>query len=321
MQPSSSLLEATEFSTIRRARLETLQANLGYLCNQQCLHCHVNAGPDRSQKVMGGAVIDQVIAFLKNSGVKRLDLTGGAPELNPHFKHLVRAARAMGIAVIDRCNLTVLEEPGQEELANFLAENQVEVAASLPCYLEENVSQQRGNGVFEVSIRALQRLNRLGYGQEGSPFLLNLVFNPLGPNLPPPQKALENTFKEKLGEGYGIVFHSLFALINMPIQRFGRRLIAEDCFESYLQLLRAAHREDNLDSVMCRFLINVDWRGIVYDCDFNQMLGLPLRIEGKYRPTLQDLIGLDLEGSPIVTGDHCFGCTAGQGSSCSGAIN
>jgi radical SAM/Cys-rich protein len=321
MQLSPSLREATEFPTIRRAHLETLQANMGYLCNQQCLHCHVNAGPDRTQEVMGGTVIDQVIAFLKQSGVKALDLTGGAPELNRHFKRLVRAARAMGIAVIDRCNLTVLEEPGQEGLANFLAENQVEVVASLPCYLEENVSQQRGNGVFAVSIRSLQRLNRLGYGQEGSPLLLNLVFNPLGPDLPPPQKALEDTFREELRKRYGIVFHSLFTLVNMPIQRFGRRLIAEGYLDSYFQLLQAAHREDNLDTVMCRFLISVDWRGIVYDCDFNQMLGRPLQIAGKGHPTLQDLIGIDLEGFPIVTGDHCFGCTAGQGSSCGGALS
>jgi len=233
----------------------------------------------------------------------------------------VRAARAMGIAVIDRCNLTVLEEPGQEELANFLAENQVEVTASLPCYLEENVSQQRGNGVFAVSIRSLQRLNRLGYGQEGSPLLLNLVFNPLGPDLPPPQKALENTFREELGKRYGIVFHSLFTFVNMPIQRFGRRLIAEGYLDSYFHLLQAAYREDNLDTVMCRFLISVDWRGIVYDCDFNQMLGRPLQVAGKDHPALQDLIGIDLEGFPIVTGDHCFGCTAGQGSSCRGAIS
>jgi len=321
MQAGSSSLVTTRFPTIRRSRLETLQVNLGYLCNQQCAHCHVNAGPGRSQEMMGGAVIDQVIAYLESSGVKRLDLTGGAPELNSHFRELVHAARAMGVRVIDRCNLTVLEEPGQEGLANFLARHQVEVTASLPCYLEENVSRQRGNGVFETSIRALQRLNRLGYGQEGSPLTLNLVFNPLGPDLPPPQRALEKAFKEKLGKRYGIVFHSLFTLANMPIQRFGGRLIAEGSFESYLQLLRAAHCEDNLDTVMCCFLISVDWRGIVYDCDFNQMLDLPLQIEGRDRLGLQDLIGLDLEGSAIATGDHCFGCTAGQGSSCSGAMS
>jgi radical SAM/Cys-rich protein len=317
-QPS---LEATRFPAVRRTHLETLQANLGYLCNQECAHCHVNAGPGRSHEIMGRAVVDQVIAFLETSGVQKLDLTGGAPELNPYFSELVTAARRLGIHVIDRCNLTILEEPGQDGLADFLADHQVEVTASLPCYLEENVNRQRGAGVYASSIRALQRLNRLGYGQDGSPLTLNLVYNPLGPDLPPPQNALEKAYKENLGERYGIAFHSLFTITNMPIQRFGRRLVAEGDLERYLERLWKAHREDNLDTVMCRSLISVDWQGVVYDCDFNQMLGLPLRIDGKERVSLRDLAGVKLEGLAISTGDHCFGCTAGQGSSCQGAMS
>jgi radical SAM/Cys-rich protein len=312
-------LEPTRFPPIRRRRLETLQVNLGYRCNQTCVHCHVNAGPTRTE-MMDAGTIAEVIAFLEVSGVGTLDITGGAPELNPHFRDLVRAARGLGARVMDRCNLTVLEQPGQEDTAEFLAANRVEIVASLPCYLEENVNAQRGNGVFGASIRVLRKLNALGYGRDGSGLALNLVYNPQGPSLPPAQDGLEADYRRHLRERHGIVFNRLFVLANMPIQRFGSMLISKGQFEPYLKLLRSAHQPANLESVMCRTLLSVDWRGTVYDCDFNQMLGLPLVIEGRPRTRLRDLLGADLGGNPIVVRDHCYGCTAGQGSSCGGAL-
>lgn len=310
----------THFPTLRRSRLKILQVNLGYRCNQKCVHCHVNAGPDR-REMMEQPTIDQVIDFLATSGLWTLDLTGGAPELNPHFRCLVHTAWEMGVHVNDRCNLTILEEPGQEGLIEFLADHQVEIIASLPCYLKENVDRQRGNGVFDISIGALKKLNQLGYGKKGSNLLLNLVYNPIGPFLPPPQRSLEEEYRRQLGERYGTVFNRLYTLINMPIERFGKMLIAEGQFQNYMNLLREEHREANLDSVMCRFMMSVDWEGYVYDCDFNQMLGIPLRIEGKPRVHLSELTGMDLEGRPIMVLDHCFGCTASQGSSCGGAFS
>lgn len=319
MHATLPLLEQTNFPPLRRARLETLQVNLGYRCNQQCVHCHVNAGPQRKE-MMARETIDQVISFIQASGVSTLDLTGGAPELNPHFRYLVQRARDLGMRVIDRCNLTIIEEPGQEDLAGFLVAQQVEITASLPCYLEENVDQQRGKGVFEASIRALRKLNALGYGQENSGHVLNLVYNPQGPTLPPPQAQLEADYKEHLGKHYGIIFNHLYTLANMPIQRFGSMLVSKGQFHSYMALLHAAHQDANLEGVMCRTLLSVDWQGYVYDCDFNQMLGLPLRRNGKPRVHINDLVGNDLNGDPIVVGDHCYGCTAGQGSSCGGAL-
>lgn len=312
-------LQATDFPDIHRARLETLQVNLGYKCNQSCVHCHVNAGPTRTE-MMEAETVAAVIAFLGVSGVRTLDVTGGAPELHPRFRALVRAARELGVHVMDRCNLTVLEQPGQEDLAEFLAENGVEVIASLPCYLEENVDRQRGRGVFEASIRALRKLNALGYGREGAGLPLNLVYNPQGPTLPPPQGQLEADYRRHLGQRYGIVFDRLYVLANMPIQRFGSLLISKGEFERYMQLLKSAYRPENLERVMCRTLASVDWRGYVYDCDFNQMLGLPLRVEGRPRVHIRDLAQLRLEGNPIAVMDHCYGCTAGQGSSCGGAL-
>ncbi len=320
MHATLPLLETTDFPAIRRRQLTTLQVNLGYRCNQTCVHCHVNAGPRRTEE-MGRATIEQVLAFLQASSIQTLDLTGGAPELNPHFRELVRKARTIGVHVIDRCNLTILEEPGQEDLAEFLAAHQVEVTASLPCYLEENVDRQRGQGVFEVSIRALSKLNNLGYGRPDSKLILNLVYNPQGPSLPPPQAALEEAYRKHLGTQFGIVFNRLYTLTNMPIQRFGSLLISKGQFKPYMDLLRHAHQDENLEAVMCRSLISIDWRGFVYDCDFNQMLGLPLRLENTRRIHLSELIGVDLEGNPILVADHCYGCTAGQGSSCSGALS
>jgi len=310
----------THFPTLRRGRLKILQVNLGYRCNQKCVHCHVSAGPGR-REMMEKPAINQVIDFLAASGLWTLDLTGGAPELNPHFRDLVHTAWEMGIHVIDRCNLTVLEEPGQGGLMEFLADHQVEIIASLPCYLKENVDRQRGSGVFDISIGALKRLNQLGYGKKGSSLLLNLVYNPLGPFLPPPQKSLEEEYRRQLGERYGIFFDQLYTLINMPIGRFGNLLTSEGQFQNYVSLLRKEHQETNLDSVMCRFMMSVDWQGYVYDCDFNQMLGIPLHLEGNPRVHLSELTGMDLEGKPIMVLDHCFGCTASQGSSCAGALS
>jgi radical SAM/Cys-rich protein len=320
MHATLPLMQQFGFPAVRRARLETLQVNLGYKCNQSCLHCHVNAGPNRTEMMERSTVID-VLAFIEVAGIRQLDVTGGAPELNPHFRELVERARALGVNVIDRCNLTILEEPGQQDLAGFLARNRVVVTASLPCYLEDNVDRQRGKGVFDKSIRALARLNALGYGMPDTALTLNLVYNPQGPSLPPAQAELEAAYKRHLGERFGVSFNRLYTLANMPIQRFGSTLISQGKFNAYMTLLRGAHRDENLEGVMCRTLISVDWMGYVYDCDFNQMLGLPLFIEGRRRTHLSDLIGRDLTGNPVDVRDHCYGCTAGQGSSCGGALN
>ncbi|MEE9158467.1 MAG: arsenosugar biosynthesis radical SAM (seleno)protein ArsS [Gammaproteobacteria bacterium] len=319
MHATLSLLRETEFPELHRRQLETLQVNLGYICNQKCVHCHVNAGPNRKE-MMDRTTMDQVIGYLKASGAKILDITGGAPEINPYFRYLVRIGRQLGVHVIDRCNLTILEEPGYEDLGEYLAANQVEIIASLPCYLEENVDRQRGKGVYQVSIRALRALNELGYGRDGSDLTLNLIYNPLGPTLPPPQSTLEAEYKRELGKRYGIVFNHLYTLTNMPIQRFGSLLISKGQFKSYMTLLRDAHQEKNTESVMCRSLVSIDWRGYVYDCDFNQMLGLPLYVSGKPRVHVSDLMDTDLDGNPIMVAEHCYGCTAGQGSSCGGAL-
>lgn len=320
MHATLPLLETTDFPAIRRGKPDTLQVNVGYLCNQQCVHCHVNAGPNRKE-IMQRDVIDNIIKYLEASkNIEALDLTGGAPELNPHFCDLVTTARNMGKHVIDRCNLTILEEPGQEALAGFLAEHKVEITASLPCYTEENVNRQRGKGVFAASIRALKTLNSLGYGRNGTGLILNLVYNPQGPVLPPSQQSLQEDYKEHLGKEYGVVFNDLFTITNMPINRFGSMLISKGQFDSYMSLLRSSYNESNLQAVMCRNLISIDWQGYVYDCDFNQMLNLPMRYGARPRTHIRDLIGVDVEGLPIVVKDHCYGCTAGQGSSCGGAL-
>jgi radical SAM/Cys-rich protein len=312
-------LVPSDFPSIRRDRPNTLQVNLGYRCNQQCLHCHVAAGPNRTE-VMQPETVDLVIAVLANGGFTTLDLTGGAPELNPDFRRLVTTARDLGIQVIDRCNLTILFEPGQEDLAGFLAANQVEIVASLPCYLAENVDRQRGKGVFDHSVEGLRRLNALGYGDRPE-CQLNLVYNPQGPDLPPPQASLEADYRRVLLDRYGIRFNQLLALANLPIQRFGSTLLSHGQFDGYMALLKGAHRDDNLAAVMCRTLVSVDWQGYLYDCDFNQMLGLPLRAGDATRRHLRDLAQLSLVGNPIVVADHRYGCTAGQGSSCGGALS
>ena len=319
MHATLPLLRETEFPELHRRQLETLQVNLGYICNLKCVHCHVNAGPNRKE-MMDRTTMDEVIGYLKASGAKILDITGGAPEINPYFRYLVRSGRQLGVHVIDRCNLTILEESGYEDLGEYLAANQVEIIASLPCYLEENVDRQRGKGVYQASIRALRALNELGYGRDGSHLTLNLIYNPLGPTLPPPQSTLEAEYKRELGKRYGIVFNHLYTMTNMPIQRFGSLLISKGQFKSYMTLLRDAHQEKNTESVMCRSLVSIDWRGYVYDCDFNQMLGLPLYVSGKPRVHVSDLMDTDLDANPIMVAEHCYGCTAGQGSSCGGAL-
>jgi radical SAM/Cys-rich protein len=319
MHATLPLLVRSDFPAIRRRSVETLQVNVGYVCNQTCLHCHVNAGPTRTES-MTRETIDQVLAYLAASGATVLDVTGGAPELNPHFRYLVQGARARGAKVIDRCNLTILFEPGHEDLAAFLAAERVEIIASLPCYTEELVDRQRGKGVYEKSVRAIRLLNELGYGRAGSGLELHLVYNPQGPSLPPPQDKLEADYKRVLGEHFGIVFNRLFTIANMPIQRFGSTLVTKGQFNGYMDLLRGAHRPENLETVMCRSIVSVDWQGYLYDCDFNQMLGLPLVQAGSKRAHLADVTGRDLSGNPIVVRDHCFGCTAGQGSSCGGAL-
>ncbi|MDH4189623.1 MAG: arsenosugar biosynthesis radical SAM protein ArsS [Betaproteobacteria bacterium] len=319
MHATLPLMKRYGFPPIARGKLQALQVNLGYRCNQSCLHCHVNAGPGRTEMMSRETVAD-VLSFVAIAGLRQIDLTGGAPELHPQFRELVSGSRELGVHVIDRCNLTVIEEPGQEDLPEFLAAQRVEVVASLPCYLEDNVDRQRGKGVFEKSLRALRRLNALGYGRTGSGLDLSLVYNPQGAVLPPPQRALEGDYRRLLGERHGVVFNRLLTLANMPIQRFGSTLVSRGEFNDYMALLRDAHRDENLGAVMCRTMISVDWRGRVYDCDFNQMLDLPLVIGGHLRARLTDLIARDLEGHPIAVRDHCYGCTAGQGSSCGGAL-
>jgi radical SAM/Cys-rich protein len=317
-------LEATRttFPPLRRRTVETLQLNLGYRCNQSCVHCHVAASPQRTEE-MDRDTIDLALDAATRLGAKTLDLTGGAPELNPHFRWLVTTAHSRGLSVIDRCNLTILFEPGQESLAEFLKNHQVKIVASLPCYSVDNVDKQRGDGVFDASIRALQALNALGYGVDGA-LELDLVYNPQGAVLPPPQQALEADYKRVLFDEFGIRFNRLLTLANMPIQRFGSTLISKHKFDDYMQLLREAHRDENADKVMCRSQVSVDYQGYLYDCDFNQMLGLDLRLNGLRRVHLRDVLAqasTALLDGPIVVRDHCYGCTAGQGSSCGGALN
>jgi radical SAM/Cys-rich protein len=321
MHDTFPLLRETDFPRIRRRSLNCLQVNLGYRCNQSCVHCHVAAAPNRTEQ-MEREVVDVVLAVLAKHNTGKLDLTGGAPELNPHFQYLVAQARALGVHVIDRCNLTILEEPGQETLATFLADNDVEIVASLPCYSAENVDKQRGEGVFESSIRALKMLNDLGYGDERDGRLaLSLVYNPQGPFLPPPQQALEADYRRILGERFGIRFTRLLTITNMPIKRFGSTLMSKGTFADYMKLLKDNYVAANLDGAMCRSLVSVDWQGYLYDCDFNQILGLPLSREGGSRAHVAELLDDHFIGDVIRVADHCYGCTAGQGSSCSGALN
>ncbi len=301
-----------------RVPLTTLQVNIGKLCNQACLHCHVEAGPKRTE-IMELKTVDRLLVLLRLApGIKTVDITGGAPELNPHFKYFVSEIREMGKEVIDRCNLTVLFEPGQEDTADFLYDQRVQVVASLPCYSKANVDKQRGNGVFDKSIRALQILNRLGFGKAGSGLTLNLVYNTLGADLPPPQAALENDYREELKELFDIEFTSLFTITNMPIKRFLRDLERNGKLQEYMELLVNSFNPDAAESVMCRSLVSVGWDGKLYDCDFNQMLEIPIAWKSK---TIWDVETLQqLESGAIALADHCYGCTAGSGSSCGGSL-
>ena len=311
-------LEHSDFPAIERGRLTTLQLNLGYRCNLSCIHCHVNAGPRRTE-TMDRETMQLALEVGRKLGVTTLDLTGGSPEMNLDFRWLVEQARAIGLHVMDRLNPTIMEEPGYEWVGEFLAENRVEAVASLPCYSQENVDEQRGDGVFESSIRALRRLNELGYAQPGSELVLNLVYNPNGAFLPPAQAKLEADYRRLLGDNFGIAFNHLYALANMPIQRFGSWLLSKGQFDTYMQTLRNAHQDSNLDSVMCRSTLSVGYDGSLFDCDFNQMLKLPLAGR-KAHTHLRDLLEQDLPRRIGVAG-HCFGCTAGQGSSCGGALS
>jgi radical SAM/Cys-rich protein len=315
------LLEVSDFPLINRQKLETLQVNIGYRCNQSCVHCHVNAGPSRTE-MMSEEMLDLIVEVLVTRQIKTLDLTGGAPELHQGFRKLVSRAHELGVKVIDRCNLTILFEPGQQDLGQFLAAHKVEVVASLPCYSLENVDKQRGKGVFDKSIAALQLLNRLGYGDPDSGLVLNLVYNPQGPSLPPPQAALQADYKRELSQHFGIIFNQLFCLANMPIQRFGSSLVSKGQFQPYMRLLKDNYNADTLANVMCRSLISVDWQGYLYDCDFNQQLqiAMPGTQTNPGKPHLRDLLNTDPNGLPINVADHCFGCTAGSGSSCGGAL-
>ncbi|MCP5206959.1 MAG: arsenosugar biosynthesis radical SAM protein ArsS [Hahellaceae bacterium] len=332
MLDTRPLLLTSDFPEIKRGKLTTLQVNLGYKCNLSCTHCHVAAGPTRTE-LMDKATVDLLLSYIDFHRIETLDLTGGAPEMNPHFRYLVTQARERGVTVIDRCNLTILLEPGYEDMAGFLASQGVEIVASLPCYLEENVDKQRGKGVYNDSIEALIRLNKLGYGVPGSGLMLNLVYNPGGASLPPPQGDLEQAYKKELASRFGITFNGLFTIANMPISRFGSVLLSKGQFDAYMQLLKSSYAEANLSTVMCLSLISIDWQGYVYDCDFNQMLDIPMS-ESNFTLTaesgviatdnkklhLSEIVQRDLTGRPIVVADHCYGCTAGQGSSCGGAL-
>jgi radical SAM/Cys-rich protein len=305
---------------LKRRAVDVLQVNLGRYCNLACIHCHVEAGPTRNE-MMTRQNIDAVLRFLASTEIPTLDITGGAPELHPAFDYLVESARKLGRHVMDRCNLTVIFEPAKDYLPEFFKRQNVELVCSLPCYSEENVDKQRGKGTFDLSIRALQIFNQIGYGQSGSDLVLNLVYNPVGPHLPPPQDKLEQDYKRILNDQFGIVFNHLYCLSNMPITRYETHLRLRGEYDRYMELLADNFNAGTLNQVMCRYLISVGWEGSIYDCDFNQMLGLSLRDARGEALNIGSLTSLDqvLERS-ITIGDHCYACTAGSGSSCGGAL-
>jgi radical SAM/Cys-rich protein len=311
-------LNKLNFPVVKRKVLNAVQINIGLKCNQQCVHCHVNASPKRME-MMSAETIESVKSFLVKNNIQTLDITGGAPELHPGFKDLVSFAKENEIHIIDRCNLTILSEKGMTGLASFFANNKVEIIASLPCYSEGNVDAQRGKGVFEKSISGLKKLNQVGYGKEESELILNLVYNPQGPVLPPGQAELEKAYKKELLNNFGITFNQLYTLCNMPIKRFGSTLISKNKLSDYMTLLKNAYREENLENIMCRNLISIDWQGHVYDCDFNQMLGLNMA-DSENKVHISEIIDTDIDEHLIAVRDHCYGCTAGQGSSCGGAL-
>jgi len=305
---------------LRRRAVDVLQVNLGRYCNLACIHCHVEAGPTRNE-MMSRQNIDAVLRFLASTEIPTLDITGGAPELHPDFDYLVESARKLGRHVMDRCNLTVIFEPAKDYLPEFFKRQNVELVCSLPCYSEENVDKQRGKGTFDLSIRALQIFNQIGYGQPDSDLVLNLVYNPVGPHLPPPQDKLEQDYKRILNDQFGIVFNHLYCLSNMPITRYETHLRLRGEYDRYMELLADNFNAGTLNQVMCRYLISVGWEGSIYDCDFNQMLGLSLRDARGEALNIESLTSLDQVCERSVTiGDHCYACTAGSGSSCGGAL-
>jgi radical SAM/Cys-rich protein len=306
-------------SDFKRRAVDVLQVNMGRYCNLACIHCHVESGPTR-REMMSRPNVEAVLDFLARSRIPTLDITGGAPELHPDFDYLVAAARQFRRHVMDRCNLTVIFEPGKEYLPEFFKLNQVELVCSLPCYSKENVDKQRGKGTFDASIRALQWLNEVGYGQADSELVLNLVYNPVGPHLPPPQDKLEQDYKKILREQFGIVFNHLFCLTNMPITRYATHLKLRGEYDRYRELLENNFNAATLDQVMCRNLISIGWEGWVYDCDFNQMLDLPIRDADGNALNILSLSLDQLLSPPITVGNHCYACTAGSGSSCGGAL-
>ena len=306
------------FPLIKKSEVHTLQVNLGYKCNQACHHCHVDASPARKE-MMDIRNINLIPKVLDAYKIGILDLTGGAPEMHPSFKELILESKKLGVSIIDRCNLTILTEDGYEDMAMFLANNNIKIVASLPCYLEDNVDSQRGKGVFEKSIFAIKQLNRLGYGKKGTNLILDLVFNPLGPQLPPAQKSLEESFHKELNSRYGISFNKLIVITNMPIKRFADYLNSCNKLEEYNELLKDNYNKLTLDSLMCLNTISVNWQGSLFDCDFNQQLEMP----NNFLPsTLENLLDkkISINGKSVITGSHCFGCTAGNGSSCGGAL-
>jgi radical SAM/Cys-rich protein len=305
---------AERHQSLRRARIETLQVNVGRKCNQACRHCHVDAGPWRTEMISEETAL-RVAAWIQRHGPAVVDITGGAPELSEHFRVLVQTARGVGSRVIDRNNLTILEEPGFEDLASFLAHNAVEVVASLPCYLPDNVTKQRGAGVYEKSIRGLKKLNAVGYGRT---LPLHLVYNPVGPTLPVAQAELEADYREALRRDHGIEFTGLYTITNQPIARFADDLQKKGKWDAYLELLANSFNPATVENLMCRTTISVGYRGEIYDCDFNQMLNLQRR-NGKLL-YLWDITPESLAGEAIMTGVHCLACTAGAGSSCGGAV-
>jgi radical SAM/Cys-rich protein len=318
MEPFADKLNLNGQSLNRRA-VDVLQVNMGRYCNLACIHCHVESGPTRTE-MMSRENVDAVLSFLARTEIPTLDITGGAPELHRDFDYLVESARSLGRHVMDRCNLTVIFEPGKEYLPEFFQLHQVELVCSLPCYSQENVDKQRGKGTFDSSIRALQRFNEVGYGRADSTLILNLVYNPVGPHLPPPQAQLEEDYKRILREQFGIVFNHLFCLTNMPITRYATHLKLRGEYDLYTELLEANFNAATLDQVMCRNLISVGWDGLVYDCDFNQMLDLPLRDDAGNPLDIASLALDQVVNRPITVGDHCYACTAGCGSSCGGAL-
>jgi len=310
------LIKDTDFPQITRLSIRTLQVNLGYKCNQSCLHCHVNASPKRTE-MMNKDTIDEVINFSYQNNVGTVYLTGGAPEMNQYFQYMIKKLIEKNIHIIDRCNLTILEEKGMSNMVDFLAEQEVEIVASLPCYKDTNVDAQRGKGVFTKSIKALQHLNKKGYGLNKK-LMLNLVYNPQGATLPPKQSELELEYKSYLLENYNISFNNLFTITNMPINRFGSTLVSKKIFHKYMDLLKSTFSQIAKENVMCRNLLSIDYNGYVYDCDFNQMLSIDI---SNKKTHITDIKKDELVNKIIATGDHCYGCTAGSGSSCGGVIS